>query len=187
MRGGQRGDTRLSQEVKFDLLYRDTFGAVLGYCLRRSPSLADAEDRTAEVFLVAWRKLDEVSNADAPLAWLYAVAFRSITNQRRSITRAARLKSRLRELTPSSLVSNSVETDHEMTETAALEAAEQVLGGLSSVDREIICLGAWEQLSTLEISRVVGLSEGAVRARRFRIRQRLSRDSTSNEEFCYDR
>jgi RNA polymerase sigma-70 factor (ECF subfamily) len=39
---------------------------------------------TATVFLVAWRRFDELRRTDRPLAWLYGVARLTVANHHRS-------------------------------------------------------------------------------------------------------
>jgi DNA-directed RNA polymerase specialized sigma24 family protein len=67
---------------RFEALFRDHHQAVLSYCRRRMVG-ADAEDLAADVFAVAWRRLDEVPHADAEKAWLLGVAYRSIATRSR--------------------------------------------------------------------------------------------------------
>ena len=50
-------------EQQFRALYDGNFAAVLGYILRRVEQPADAADVVSEVFLVAWRRLDEAPPA----------------------------------------------------------------------------------------------------------------------------
>jgi len=77
---------------RFEGLYREHYGAVRGYLLRRAaPELAS--DALSEIFLAAWRRLDELP-ADDPLPWLIGTARKALANQRRS----ARCLGALREL-----------------------------------------------------------------------------------------
>jgi len=156
----------------FDDLYDATFAQVLVYCRRRTRTLHDAEDAVAETFLVAWRRLDAATSAEAPLLWLYAVAFRVIANQRRGRDRRRRLIERLSvcltsETTPAA--NTKILTAADAAEVAA------ALEILSSIDREIVRLVAYEQLSHAETGVVLGLSEAAVRTRLYRARRRLRR------------
>ena len=63
--------------------------AVRSYLYRRLTGAPDpaqeADDLTAEVFIVAWRRLDYIP-ADAELPWLYAVARRVLANARRKVS-----------------------------------------------------------------------------------------------------
>ncbi len=65
------------------------YSPVLAYARRRVPH--EAGDVVGEVFLTAWRRLDELPDGDAVRVWLYATARRVIANQRGRIP-AARLR-----------------------------------------------------------------------------------------------
>jgi Sigma-70 region 2 len=65
------------------------------YCRGRSRSLADAEDAVAEVFLIAWRRLEDVPAGDQARPWLYAAARRVLANQARAAVRRSRLTEKL--------------------------------------------------------------------------------------------
>jgi len=71
-------------EADFEAIYRETYRKTLAYALRRTRAAQDAHDVVAETYIVAWRRLDQLLNAREPQAWLYAVAYRVLTNQRRS-------------------------------------------------------------------------------------------------------
>ena len=81
-----------TREDRFEEMFREHYGAVRGYALRRIPGDL-AQDAVAETFLVAWRRLDDFP-AD-PLPWLFGVARRVLANQRRSADRSSALERRL--------------------------------------------------------------------------------------------
>ena len=156
----------------FDDLYDATFAQVLAYCRRRTRSLHDAEDAVAETYLVAWRRLDDATSAEAPLFWLYAVAAKVTANQRRGQDRFGRLIDRLGGYLTSETAPGAdteILTDADAAEVAA------ALEILSSIDREIVRLVAYEQLTYTETGMVLGLSEAAVRTRLYRARRCLRR------------
>lgn len=161
----------------FDELYEATFTRVLAYCRRRTRSLHDAEDAVAEVFLVAWRKLDDATSAERPLLWLYSVAAKVTANQRRGQDRFRRLIDRIGHLFTPTVVEASDAPILTAADAAEVAAA---LETLSSIDREIIRLVAYEQITYTETGMVVGLSEAAVRTRLYRARRRL-RDHLDGE------
>src|SRR5947209_4298941 len=76
----------------FEELFTAHYWAVRGYVLRRDASAV--EDTVAETFLVAWRRLDSLS--DDPLPWLLGVARRVLANQQRAERRRTALTARLR-------------------------------------------------------------------------------------------
>ena len=56
---------------------------------------ADAQDAVSEVFLAAWRRLDEVPAGEEARLWLYGTARRVMANQARGRRRQALLQVRL--------------------------------------------------------------------------------------------
>jgi RNA polymerase sigma-70 factor, ECF subfamily len=75
-----------SSEERFHDIYQGHVDAVTAYVRRRSPA-DSVEDVVAETFLVCWRKLEGVP--EEPLPWLYAVARKTLANQRRAMSRNA--------------------------------------------------------------------------------------------------
>src|SRR5256885_14132730 len=71
---------------RFEQIYAEQHDAVRAYVRRRVAEDA-VDDVVSETFLVCWRKLDRVP--DDPLAWLYAVARKTIANHRRKLARQA--------------------------------------------------------------------------------------------------
>src|ERR671925_780839 len=80
---------------RFDALFASYNADIVAYCGWRAVSASDAQDAAAEVFLTAWRRLDELPEGDAARLWLYATARRVIANQRRSSRRRSALLERL--------------------------------------------------------------------------------------------
>jgi RNA polymerase sigma factor (sigma-70 family) len=126
----------------------------------------DAADVVAEVFLVAWRRLDDVPSGEGGRLWLYGVARHALANQQRSERRRERLAERLRRELPAALQS----IPPPAPETEAIRAA---LGGLGSEDQEILRLAVWEELTPGEVATVLGISPIAARSRLHRARRRL--------------
>ena len=80
------------RRARHDALFAAHHDAVWRYAVRRVGDAA-AEDVVAETFLVAWRRLDAVSEHER--AWLLSVARRVVANHRRGQQRRARLTVRL--------------------------------------------------------------------------------------------
>lgn len=128
---------------------------------RRRASGPDVEDLVADVFTVAWRRLDDIPSDNA-LAWLYGVAHRTLANQRRARDRRGRLVQRMAEQAPG--------------EVAPPTGATRVLDALSRLrpeDQEILRLAAWEELTTSEIAVTLGCTPNAAALRLSRARARL--------------
>lgn len=64
---------------RFDEIYRAQYRAIYAYMHRRlGPGVVDAADVAADVFAVAWRRIDEVPPAPEDRLWLYGVARRRV-------------------------------------------------------------------------------------------------------------
>jgi RNA polymerase sigma-70 factor (ECF subfamily) len=150
--------------ARFDALFSEHQRAVLAYAMRRTPTLADAEDIAAETFTIAWRKLGSIPD-DAPLPWLYAVARRVLANQRRGRGRRERLAALLRveDVATPMRVGDDVDGP-----------AYQALASLSAPDQELLRLVAWEELSNQQMARVLGITANAVAIRLHRARARYA-------------
>jgi RNA polymerase sigma-70 factor (ECF subfamily) len=156
-----------ARRARFEALYAAHGRGVLAYALRRTTQPADAADVLAEVFVVAWRRLDDVpEGADARL-WLYGVARRVLANQRRGTRRRGALGARLAE----GLVEHVAPDPAETLGTAA--AVRAALAGLPEGDREVLLLAGWEGLTAPQIAVVLDVPPATVRTRLHRARGRL--------------
>ncbi len=151
----------LDRRRRLEGLFSAHSAAVRAYARRRvAPGAAD--DVVSEVFVVAWRRLEDVP--DDGLPWLLGCARRIIANQRRSVRRQAALLQRLsRERVPGS---------------RGVEIGDSVLGdalaALSDGDREVLMLTAWEGLEPARAAAVIGCSRTAFAMRLHRARRRLA-------------
>ena len=145
---------------RFDALARECLEPLRRYLSRRTDP-ETAADVLGDTLLVAWRRFDDVP--EQPLPWLYGVARNCLANAERGVRRRARLAARLAEQPADVEGAGAAEAE------ALLEALEQ----LGDVERELVRLWAWEQLTPAEIAIVVGLTPNAVSIRLTRARQHL--------------
>ncbi len=155
----------VTREARFTALYEDHAAEIHAYCLRRLPA-ADAGDAVAEIFTVAWRRLDQIDDGSMR-AWLYGVARGVLANHWRSSRRRDRLRLRLANAPSRAEIGPDVSVDQDGEVLRAL-------AGLSERDREILQLATWEELSGPEIAITLGISEAAVHQRLHRARHRLA-------------
>lgn len=141
------------------------------YALRRVEP-ADVDDIVAETLLVLWRRLEDVP-AGAELPWCYNVARNCVANLRRSAVRRERLVLRLA-TEPPVPVDGPAPADEPDVDSA--------LAALSTKDREVVLLWAWEGLAAREIAVVLGTSANAVSLRLSRARRRLKADLAPRQD-----
>lgn len=159
----------LAASSKFRTLYEEEYDAVFAFCARRVGPV-DAADATADVFAIAWRRIDDVP-ADAGRPWLYGVARNTVLNRWRTKRRQARLLARVRGLRGPVSVGPDVEVGRDDEARTVLTA----LRSLRPADQEILTMSAWDELTSREIADVIGISVAAVDQRVHRAKQRLAR------------
>lgn len=192
----------VERRLRFELLYAKHAPAVKAYVLRRADA-STADDVVAEVFVVCWRRFDDVP-VD-PLPWLLGVARRVLSTQRRGERRRGALHERLVQRAGGALV----ETPEPLAEDISYDFAAEVPGGwtgtttrpddgvlaglsdaalggalarLSEADRELLLLIAWDDLSPAEAAAVLGIKPATARVRLLRARRRLTQ-ALSRERF----
>lgn len=148
----------MGDEARFEEIYRRHADAVHAYARRRSDAVT-ADEVVADVFLVVWRRLDQVPAE--PLPWLLGVARRALANRRRSARRASALEERLAD----------VRGGEEPPKDLGLLSA---LSRLGERDREVLLLIAWEGLNHSEVASVLSIRRAAVTTRFHRARRRLA-------------
>jgi RNA polymerase sigma-70 factor, ECF subfamily len=156
------------REERFRDLYDSMRSRLTSYALRRTLSPEDAADVIAEVFTIAWRRIDDIPRDDAGILWLYATARRVIANRGRKVMHQQQVIERLRHLAGMSLVPMA-HPGHERSMIGVL-----VLSRMDEDDREILMLAGWEGLGTAELACTLQCSPTAARIRLHRARARLS-------------
>lgn len=154
---------------RFDDLFNSHYSTIHRYCARRL-GIADAEDAAADVFVVAWRRLDDMPSGAASKAWLFSVAHRVVGNQYRGRRRRANLNSRLSYTGEVSASSSALDNEPDPD----LELLAAALDALSERDGEILKLSVWDGLTRAEIASILGINENAVDQRLHRARRRLA-------------
>ncbi|MEO3856083.1 RNA polymerase sigma factor [Acrocarpospora sp. B8E8] len=130
-----------------------------------------ADDVTAETFLIAFRKrhrYDQTRSDARP--WLYGIAANLIAGHRRSEVRRLKAMARApRETT--------VDEEERSAERASAEAMRPALAlalaKLSAQQRELLLMIAWADLSYKEAAEAMNIPVGTVRSRLHRIRAKL--------------
>lgn len=156
-----------SEAVEFTALFEATSADVLAFLLRRCPTPEDAADCLAETYLVAWEKRRRMPGGAQARPWLFGVA-RNV--MRRGRERQHRAATAARALAIELVSAGAVAAGRIVAEPDPLTNA---LGELSELDREILTMACWDDLTPREIAAVLGTSANVVRVRAHRARARL--------------
>ncbi len=149
------------REDRLTRLFDEHAAAVRRY-IRRRHAGEDTDDLVSEVFVIAWRKLDEIPT-EAELPWLYRTAWNVLANQHRKplAVVVAEVPER----------ADATDVADRVIEDLALAAAWTQLSGR---DREVLRLAAWEGLDGPALAEALGIGVGGAAAALSRARQRLT-------------
>lgn len=168
-----------SSDATFRRVFDAHFEAIHRYCLRRLDT-DDANDATAEVFMVAWRRIADLPSGEESLPWLYGVARNVVSNQRRSSRRKVRLVSRL-----GSIAEPPVDPpDLQVVQHSEVVEMHEALQKLRPKDQELVRLKAWEELSNQQIGQILGISDRAVEGRYARALRKLGKSLTTGSNLA---
>ena len=155
------------REERVTRLYRRYAPHIAAYALRRAAP-DESADIVSETFLVAWRRSDDVPPEPHTLPWLYGVARRVLSNQRRSTRRRGRLARKL-----STQFVEHHTPPMPIEDADRLERLGRALSGLPPDDAELLRLVAWEGMSAAQLAEIFEIEPNAARQRLHRARLRL--------------
>jgi RNA polymerase sigma-70 factor (ECF subfamily) len=150
-------------------MYRAHQPDVLAYFLRRLDR-DDAVEATADVFLTAWRRFEEVPADPQARLWLFGVAHNTIRNRQRSVRRLLRLQGRL---VSASAVVSVASPEAVVVRREQDEDVVEALSRLRHRDREVLMLRLWEEATYDEVASVLGCSRHAAEQRYSKALRRL--------------
>lgn len=157
----------------FEDLYRATAGELFGYLRRQVGD--EAPDLLAEVFVVAWRRRDDLPAPYLRRAWLYGAARRLCAAEHRRSAREAAV------IAAAEILSTQDVDEAPLDETEAAErrravVVRTVMGRLEPLDQELLQLSEWDGMTSAEVGVVVGMKASAVRVRLHRARLVMASD-----------
>lgn len=164
--GGRMATTDI--DARFTAMFERHYNEVLAYCVRRT-NRAEADDVTAEVFAVAWRRRDDIE-WETVRPWLYGVARGVLSNRWRSLKRQDRLAKKMASMAPASGDAADVVVVRRSQDTEVVG----VLQTLKPSDQEILMLAAWEELTAPEVAVTLGISTSAAEQRLHRAKRRFA-------------
>lgn len=155
------------RERTFRTVYEALYADVLRFVQRRA-NPDHAEDVVADVFLVVWRRLDEVpARHEDARAWVFGVARNTLLNARRGDHRRAALGLRLADASTRAPASGEADL------VVSLVDLRRAWGALSGAHQEVLGLCVFEALNAPQAAAVLGISPVAFRLRLSRARRAL--------------
>jgi RNA polymerase sigma-70 factor (ECF subfamily) len=145
-------------------LYRVAFSVL------RNP--ADSEDAVQEAFLRVLRHRDMLDDVRDQRVWLIRIVWNIVLDRKRR----AKTRPETDDVTELARVLPSNGLSAEQIAAAAQHHAHVLacVGRLPKKEREVLELSAFEELSSVEIASVLGITESSVRSRLFRARNLMA-------------
>ena len=156
-----------ASEARYRALFERHHEKVYAF-FRRRIDADTARDCTAETFVVAWRKVDEVPE-NGELRWLYIVARNVLRNTYRTRRRSRIVFGDVADRSDGSESPEMVVVRNE-EEREVIDALRQ----LAPKDQEILLLSVWEELPREDVAAILGCSPHAASQRLHRASRRLA-------------
>ncbi len=157
------------REERFRALFADAYLDVIRFAQRRIHP-THAEDVVAEAFLVAWRRLDDAPSIHGDLrAWLFGITRHCLMNARRGRDRQEALAVQLAEVATSASRGGGPDPDLISWHIDLATAWKHLNAG----EQEVLALTIYEDLTSPQAARVIGISSAAYRLRLMRARREL--------------
>jgi RNA polymerase sigma-70 factor (ECF subfamily) len=145
----------------FGVLYERYVDQIYQYVFYRTGNRCDAEDLTARTFYKALANLKRYQYRGLPFsAWLYRIAHNLVANWHRDRKRRAGIP-----LDDLAMVGKERESAEALVESnERVEVLREAILGLPPERQELLVLKYTTELTNSEIGKVMGRSEGAVKA-----------------------
>ena len=143
----------------FAQLYESNFDKIYRYVVLRIGNETEAEDMTQQVFLNALQSISSFRWKGVPFsAWLFRIAHNQVVDYLRKKTRQA-----TESLDESLVISKS---DPQLVVEQRLDIEQLILATkrLTKAQQEVIALRFVSELSTAQVAKVMGKSQGAIKA-----------------------
>lgn len=162
--------------------FREHAPLLLGYFIRRVTPAEDAADLVSETFLAAWKnpRRDTIA-PDALKPWLIGIARHVLSQHRRGRSRRSSLADRLRSSVHTDLTAQR-DGSASTPEAETAEHLRHLIGGLPTIDQEIVTLVYWEGFTQAEVALILKKPAATIRSRLSRARALLASLITESGE-----
>lgn len=162
----------IGDAVAFERLFDRYCDLLYNFAFRRTARWDLAEEIVGLVFLEAWRQRDRVTTLNGSLKpWLLGVAANQIRRVWRQHERRERVRRRLHVVDTAE--DHSAHVADRIDDERRIRAVLDLVDQLPEIQREILLLWAWEDLTYEEIAEALAVPIGTVRSRLSRAREHL--------------
>jgi RNA polymerase sigma factor (sigma-70 family) len=158
------------REDLFDKVYESLYPVLFRIAYRIAGSSTKAEDLCHEAFIKYWQREEPLPDLDQTKYWLIRVLKNISLNYEKKRSREQRAYGRLQKSTPQ----YSISTDQEFFREQTRSIVQAALSRLPAKMRMVLVLREYGDLNYKEIAGILGISEGNVKVRAFRARERLA-------------
>ncbi|HEX4336604.1 MAG TPA: sigma-70 family RNA polymerase sigma factor [Polyangiaceae bacterium] len=164
-----------AQQQPFRELYLANFDFVWGALRRLGVREHDAQDLTQKVFLVVYLKLPQFENRSSLRTWIFRICINAASDYRRSAPIRREVVTEPAEMAHLSGFQDDL---HERSEAQRrLALAEAIVEKLPESQRLVFILFELEEMSGVEIAKLLGISLGTVRSRLRLAREVFTREA----------
>lgn len=165
----------------FSIFFRRHVDAITRYALRRCATPDDVSDLVGECFLVALQAAGRYRpETDTALPWLFGISRRLVAKQRRRLASRSRLLAKTSNVFPRFTDCEDDEVASAIDAARQAPALEAALARLSTSEREVLELVAYDGLTPTEAAFALGITANAARLRLSRARKTV-RESLETE------
>ena len=155
--------------MNFETIYKTYWQKVFRLCMGYANDTAAAKDLAQETFIKVWKQLPKFRNESSIGTWILRIASNTCLRQIQKDKKMP--KSELPLEIKDEILETNIEND--------IQLLYQYISELQEVERIIISLEL-EDMHQKEIAEIVGLSEGNVRVKIHRIKEKLTQKFNKN-------
>ena len=155
--------------MNFETIYKTYWQKVFRVCMGYANDTAAAKDLAQETFIKVWKQLPKFRNESSIGTWIFRIASNTCLRQIQKDKKMP--KSELPLEIKDEILETNIEKD--------IQLLYQYISELQEVERIIISLEL-EDMNQKEIAEIVGLSEGNVRVKIHRIKEKLTQKFNKN-------
>ena len=155
--------------MNFETIYKTYWQKVFRLCMGYANDTAAAKDLAQETFIKVWKQLPKFRNESSIGTWIFRIASNTCLRQIQKDKKMP--KSELPLEIKDEILETNIEKD--------IQLLYQYISELQEVERIVISLEL-EDMNQKEIAEIVGLSEGNVRVKIHRIKEKLTQKFNKN-------